>query len=224
MKIVFLGDSLTAGQYGGSFVAEVARLLPDDEIINAGEGGNTIINLMRRLDDVLAMEPDGVFVMIGGNDAISYSQPATRPYYKKAQNIPEGFVSPEQYEQTYRDLLYQLQLNFIQTWVGLAPKEYNPETVAMQKRYNSIAANVAGSLNIPVLDLMAHFNPQNIKDRPPLNLGQINLIGQRLAQGWHDYEAERQREGYTFTFDGLHFTPQAAQEVGKLIANFIKED
>ena len=78
MKIVFLGDSLTWGGYGGDFVAEVDRRLPQHTIVNAGVGGNTVINLLNRLDSVLDQEPDGVFVMVGGNDAISYSQPQTR--------------------------------------------------------------------------------------------------------------------------------------------------
>ena len=100
MKIVFFGDSLTWGGYGGSYFDELKPLLPDHELINAGEGGNTAINLMRRLDDdVLSHAPDGVFVMIGGNDAISYSQPETRPYYKQVQKIPEGVVMPEQFSQ-----------------------------------------------------------------------------------------------------------------------------
>lgn len=225
MKLVFLGDSLTAGRYGGDFVAEVARLMPDDEIINAGQGGNTVINLMRRLeDDVLALEPDGVFVMVGGNDSISYGNPVTRPYYKKAQNIPEGFVSPEQYEQTYRNLLHELQANRIQAWVGLAPKEYNPETINMQKQFNTIAADVAQSFNIPTLDIMAYFNPQNVKERPAIGIDMITLIGKRQSAGWADYETEQQREGYQFTFDGLHLIPQAAKEIGQLVAEFIRQN
>ena len=48
--------------------------------------------------------------MVGGNDAISYSQPKTRSYYRQEQEIPEGVVTPEQFETAYRELLTKLQL------------------------------------------------------------------------------------------------------------------
>lgn len=167
MRIVFLGDSLTWGGYGGNYVDEVQKRLPDDEIINAGVGGNTVVNLLERLEsDVLAHEPDGVFVMVGGNDSVSYVQPKTRVYYKQVQNIPDGIVDPDLFAQTYRELLYQLQLAHVQTWMGLPPKEYNPATVEAMEQYNAIAEEVARSFNVPTLDLMAHFKPDHIPERP----------------------------------------------------------
>lgn len=222
MKLIFLGDSLTWGQYGGDWVAEIARRCDKQEIINAGIGGNTVVNLLRRLDDdVIAHEPDGVFVMVGGNDAISYSQPQTRPYYKKSQQIPDGVVTPDLFTTTYRELLTQLQVNHIQTWVALAPAEYSPTVVQHKKQYNAFAAEAARTFNVPVLDLMAHFAPAEIKDRPPITLNFIDRIGQRSSGGFDDFENERQREGYTFTFDGLHLTPDAAQTVASLVIDFL---
>ncbi len=225
MKIIFLGDSLTEGIYGGDFVAEVARLRPDDTIINAGQSGNTVINLHRRLQaDVIQQEPDGVFVMVGGNDSISHSQTSTRPYYKKAQAIPDGVVTPVQFEQTYRDLLSELQLAHIQVWVGLPPNEYNPQTMQSQREYNQIAARVAQAVNIPVLDLMAEFAPTEIESRPPIDIGLITVIGERTASGWDDYEAERKRQGFTYSFDGIHITPQTAKEFARSIHRFISNE
>ncbi len=223
MKLIFLGDSLTWGEYGGNWVAEIARRCDQHEIINAGVGGNTIINLLRRVEsDVIDQTPDGVFVMVGGNDSISHSQPLTRPYYKKSQQIPDGVVTPELFTTTYRELLTELQLNHIQTWVGLAPAEYSPTVVEHKKHYNALAADVARSFGVPVLDLMAHLVPTNIKDRPPINLPFIDRIGQRAASGWNDFENERRREGYTYTFDGLHLTPDAALTVSDLVIKFLE--
>jgi lysophospholipase L1-like esterase len=223
MKLLFLGDSLTWGGYGGSFVAEVAKRLPDHTIVNAGEGGNTVINLLNRLDSVLEQEPDGVFVMVGGNDAISYSQSETRKYYRRVQKIPDGIVTPEIFAQNYRDLLTRIQLAHVQTWVGLPPVEYNPEVVAAVRQYNELARDAASSLNIPVLDLMAQLMSEIIPQRPPLNQEFINRIGQREKSGWSDFEAEQQRGGFTFTFDGLHLTPEAARRIGQLVTEFLAQ-
>jgi lysophospholipase L1-like esterase len=224
MKIVFLGDSLTWGGYGGNFVAEIARLLPDHTIINAGEGGDTVVNLLERIDDILEQEPDGIFVMVGGNDAISYTQPETRRYYRRAKKIADGIVTPEVFAQTYRDLLTHIQLKHVLTWVGLPPVEYNPEVVGAVRQYNQLASAAAKAFNIPVLDLMARFTPEQIPNRPPLNQEVINIIGERSRNGWSDFETERQRGGFTFTFDGLHLMPEAAKQVAEIIVEFLDLD
>src|SRR5690606_2643265 len=197
-------------------------LLPDHELINAGDGGNTVINLLRRLDDdVLSHSPDGVFVMVGGNDAISYSQPATRQYYKQVQKIPEGVVTPDQFSQAYRDLLTRLQLAHTLVWVGLTPAEYNPEVVETIRSYNELASEAARALNIPVLDLMAEFAPSTIPERPPLDMAYILTIGSRQKSGWNEYAKAQTEGGFTFTFDGLHFTPESAKRAAELLAPFI---
>jgi lysophospholipase L1-like esterase len=222
MKIVFLGDSLTWGGYGGNYVEALRQRLPNHQLINAGQGGNTIINLYRRLDAVLAQQPDGVFVMTGGNEAIASLYPATRPYYKKSQQLADGWVTPEQFSQTYRDLLATLQLQHVLAWVGLPPAEYSAELVVRLKEYNALAQAAADSLNIPTLDLMGRFLRHEPAPRPPLSLRAINQIGERTSSGWNDYETERQAGGFTFTFDGLHLTPDSAQQVAEAIAAFIE--
>lgn len=226
MKIILFGDSLTEGSYGGSYYDALVELMPEHTLINAGIGGNTVLNLLSRVDDdVLAQGPDAVLVMVGGNDAISSSQPKTRSYYRQAMNIPEGVVTPEMFEQAYRDLLTKLQLAHIVVWVGLEPNEYNPTTLAAVTNYNARARNIARSFNIPVLDLMAAFPaPANLPDRPDLGIDYILTIGAREKRGWNDYETARQAGGFTFTFDGLHLTPESAQKAAELIAAFVREN
>lgn len=225
MKIVCLGDSLTWIGYGASYYEELVRLMPEHELINAGEGGNTVINLLRRVDDdVLRHQPDGVFVMVGGNDAVSYSQPKTRSYYRQAQDIPDGVVTPEQFETAYRDLLTKLQLAHTLVWIGLQTCEYNLATVAALRDLNGRTKQVARSFNIPVLDLMETFPPGDVAERPPLSIEFILTIGAREKRGWNDYEGARQAGGFTHTFDGLHLTPETARKVAELVAEFIREN
>jgi len=223
MKIVFFGDSLTWGGYGGNFVEEVRRLMPEHEIINAGEGGNTVINLLRRLErDVLSLQPDAVFIMVGGNDAISYSQPKTRSYYRQAQDIEEEFVDHNAFKTAYRDLLTQLQAAHVITWVGLEPSEYNPTVTDTLREYNESVREIARSYSVPVLDLMSEFAPDQIPERPPLDIGFILTIGSREKNGWSEFETAQRDGGYSFSFDGLHLTPDAAKLVGARIAEFIQ--
>lgn len=223
MRIVFFGDSLTWGGYGGSYFDALTGYLPGVERINAGVGGDTVINLLRRLDeDVIVQRPDAAFVMVGGNDAISYSQPDTRPYYRQTKALSHGFIAPETFERAYRELLTRLQLEHIQVWLGLPPIEYNPDVVAALEAFNARASAVARTLAIPTLDLLAEFRPAAIPVREPLGLGDILLVGQRIAEGWRDYRTAQAAGGYTFTFDGVHFMPEAAERAAAKIAAFIR--
>ncbi len=223
MKVVFFGDSLTWGGYGGDYVGAVQALAGDrHEIINAGASGNTIVNLYRRYEqDVCAHEPDAVFVMVGGNDAVSYSQPDTRPYYRKSMGIEEGVVSSDTFEQTYRSLIGELQANHIETFIGLEPIESNPMVVAAMREMNTRARNVARAYNVPVLDLFESFVPQVVPERPNVNLHFIQQIATREQSGWDDWYGAQAEHGYAYTFDGVHWTPQVAQQAAEQITAFI---
>lgn len=223
MRIVCFGDSLTEIGYGGSYFRELVTLMPEHDLINAGVGGSTVINLLRRVEqDVIAQSPDAVFVMVGGNDAISYSQPKTRSYYRQRHEIPAGVVTPEQFEIAYRELLTKLQLAHIVVWIGLEPCEYSPETVAAFRDYNDRARTTARSFNLPVLDLMEHFPPGDVPEREPLGVEYILTIGAREKRGWNDFEGAQKAGGFRFTFDGLHLTNETARKVAERVAAFIR--
>ena len=67
-KLVCFGDSLTAQE--GSYTGPLAEALPDNEIVNAGLGGDKTPSALLRLEkDVFAADPDAVLVMLGANDA-----------------------------------------------------------------------------------------------------------------------------------------------------------
>ncbi len=69
MRIAFLGDSLTEGRPGESFLARLRALLPGDELLNYGRAGDTVPALLARLERT-ALEPvDLAVVWIGVNDA-----------------------------------------------------------------------------------------------------------------------------------------------------------
>ncbi|MAU11990.1 MAG: hypothetical protein CL607_19360 [Anaerolineaceae bacterium] len=226
MRIIFLGDSLTWGGYGGNFVDVVAQLMPEHDIINAGVGGDTAINIERRLDDELAEhQPDAAFVMVGGNDAVSYTMPKTRNYYKSSKKIkPDGIVTPEQHADAIHNILMELLGQRILTGLGLAPTEYNAELLQARRQYADLARQEAEKLRVPVLDLFDEFAPEQPVDRDPVDLKFIQVIGQRSNSGWSDYEAERQHWGYTYTFDGMHLLPETAKLYGKRIAAFLTEN
>lgn len=59
--VVFLGDSIT---YGGDW----AYLFPDSPVENRGIGGDSTRGILKRLDQIIALKPSQIFLMIGTND------------------------------------------------------------------------------------------------------------------------------------------------------------
>ena len=83
VRIVFLGDSLTAGlgvDADEAFPALIARALQEErlpaQVVNGGVSGDTTAGGLRRLDWVLRQKPDVVVVGLGGNDGLRGLDPA----------------------------------------------------------------------------------------------------------------------------------------------------
>ena len=67
-KVVCLGDSLTAG--ANSYVKFLQEMLPDNTVINSGEGGDKTPHALTRFQPaVLDHKPDALFIFLGANDA-----------------------------------------------------------------------------------------------------------------------------------------------------------
>ena len=69
MNILFLGDSITEGRPGVSYVDKVAARRPDDVIVNRGVGGDTVKSIRRRIlkmKDIATF--DVVVLFVGVND------------------------------------------------------------------------------------------------------------------------------------------------------------
>jgi lysophospholipase L1-like esterase len=222
MKIIFFGDSLTQGTFGISYVDRVAAALPQHQIINKGINGDTSLNLYQRVDeDVIALRPDGVFILVGINDAVSAVEPRSRPYYHMVKHIPGGQLSPVAFRENMRAILGKLKHAHIQTWVGLPPIEYNPAQVAMLRDVNTYAAAVCHEIGVPALDILATLTPKHVPERhiSPLALYRRSL---EMLFGRRKYDQWRKDGGYAYSFDGVHLTEDGAQRMADLIVPFLR--
>ena len=69
MRIAFFGDSLTEGKFGVSFIDPLKLALPSCELLNYGEGGDTVISLYQRISQIHpGIEADLAILWIGVND------------------------------------------------------------------------------------------------------------------------------------------------------------
>jgi lysophospholipase L1-like esterase len=69
VRIAFLGDSLTEGTPGASYLRLLRPLLPGNDLVDRGRAGDSIVDLLARLQHA-GLEPAGLAVIwIGTNDA-----------------------------------------------------------------------------------------------------------------------------------------------------------
>ncbi|MBD3406122.1 MAG: hypothetical protein GF411_08360 [Candidatus Lokiarchaeota archaeon] len=89
--IVFAGDSITHGRIGENYIKFVSRELNNSrfEFINAGINGQLTWNLLQRLDEIIACDPDVVTILIGTNDANDALTPKNRSRAIKRMNLPQ---------------------------------------------------------------------------------------------------------------------------------------
>ncbi|MGL1891286.1 MAG: GDSL-type esterase/lipase family protein [Spirochaetaceae bacterium] len=158
-KVVFFGDSLThrtgvtmssnpaqrftldyAGSYVDILLKKILVHFPDVnfESYNMGIGGNTVPDLLDRMDDVITLSPDWIVLFIGQNDANRYS--------------------PSEYKDNLDKLLNLFQekgIRVIQLSTTPSPDNKKNETLA---EYDQIIQRLSKKYNNPYIEVKESFN------------------------------------------------------------------
>lgn len=86
--VLFLGDSHTKGQLGGSFVTKLQKLVgkQDLQLLAYGINGETTESIGRRVWPILQQHPQpaAVFILPGSNDCLAREHPALQVFYNWA--------------------------------------------------------------------------------------------------------------------------------------------
>ncbi|MGD0091160.1 MAG: SGNH/GDSL hydrolase family protein [Planctomycetota bacterium] len=185
-KIVFLGDSITAGGsspkgYITLATKAITTAHPDFELttVNAGISGHKVPNLQGRLDkDVLSKKPTIVFIYIGINDVWHWK--------KQPDGKMTGGTPKDKYEEGLKDLISRITqagaraLLCTPTVIGEKASGTN-NSDAMLEEYCEISRKVATETKTPLVDLHKAFldylkanNPDN-KERGILTADGVHL-------------------------------------------------
>ncbi len=153
LRLVFLGDSLTAGLGLGeesAFPAVVAEALAREgagvEVVNAGVSGDTSAGGLARLDWILRQRPDVLFVALGANDGL--------------RGIP-----PEATEENLRGIVERARAAGARVLLAgmRLPPNYGPD---FGGRFEAIFPRLAGELEVPLVPFLL----EGVGGRPELNL------------------------------------------------------
>lgn len=189
-KIVFLGDSITAGGNGGKGYINVIRQhlaekKPDlkVECIGAGVSGNKVPDLQRRVEQaVVARKPNIVFIYIGINDVWH------------GENNPKNGTDPEAFEAGLKEVIGKIEKGGGRV-ILCTPTVIGEKTGGGNKldakldQYAAISRKIAADQKLTLCDLrkafVDHLAKVNAKDAPSgvLTTDRVHLneAGNRLV-------------------------------------------
>ena len=105
--IACIGDSLTHGNIGVSWVDKLRKEFPSDIFLNEGINGDVVWQIHQRLEPILLSKPDIVVLMIGSNDAMASFNSKSGERYKRNNNLP-NIPSFQSYQKLLLELLDKL--------------------------------------------------------------------------------------------------------------------
>jgi lysophospholipase L1-like esterase len=174
-RIVFLGDSITAGGGGANgYITLIKNALEANakdmgvETVGAGVSGNKVPNLQARLEkDVLDKKPSIVFIYIGINDVWHWK--------KQADGSMAGGTPKDKFEAGLKEIIGKIKA------AGARVILCTPSTIgekndgtnerdAMLEEYSTISRGVAKDCGVEMLDLRKAFidyEKANNKDNQP---------------------------------------------------------
>lgn len=165
-RVVFFGDSITeAAVKPGGYIVKLDSMIAaqgkagEYELIGSGIGGNKIYDLYLRMeDDVLAKEPDVVFIYIGVNDV----------WHKRTFGTG---TDPDKFEKFYQAIINKLKAKNIKvvlcTPAVIGEKtDFSNQLDGDLNEYSRIIRNIAGKNSLPVVDLRKSFLDYGLKNNP----------------------------------------------------------
>ena len=227
-SIAFWGDSLTEGFPGVSYFEILKQRLPEDNLINYGKGGDTVLSLYRRLKRTQLSQPvDIAFLWVGVND-IFVKLSGSYLVYKTILNQP-WTRNYEEFERYYRltlEILCQHANKVITVpplFLGEGPNNKWNRELGMLSRIIKQVSNLHPKVNY--LDLRKIIYPQ-LSDKKtsaylPASLTRIGLDTLLLKQKAQIDKMAFER-GLVFTLDGVHLNSRGAEIVADIFLENIK--
>lgn len=175
-KVLFIGDSITdcdrrgnAKPLGTGYVKLVADLIfaryPElkIEIVNMGVSGDTVKHLAARWDtDVIAQNPDWLFISIGINDV-----------WRQLDSNGVGAVYLPEYEELYRSILRKTRaatkakICLMET--GVIGEDLNSQGNKLLEPYNEVIHKLADEFGLTVVPINQDFR-RCLAARPEVKL------------------------------------------------------
>jgi len=231
--VVCFGDSITRGQVSANYVEMLEEYLGTEEytLVNCGVNNDFSYNLLQRVDQVIALEPQVVTILIGTNDVIATLADFSLDVGLLIKGLPQ-LPDLEWYRANVVEIVERLKAG-THIQIGLASIPILGEDLdslpnQRVKEYNHILMEIAGREQvryIPVFERQAEAIMTTRSGRGRAFEGDLQLSVELLASRFlrkESYDSISQREGFTLLTDGVHMNNQGAEIIAHEIEAFIQ--
>jgi acyl-CoA thioesterase I len=232
--VVCLGDSLTCGLISANFVEMLALQFGnahcDFRFVNSGVNGDLAYNVLERLDEVVALDPDCVLLMIGTNDIIATLRRSNLWISRISKLLP---CNPDfkWFRKNVETIVRRLKSE-THAHIGLASPPILGECLdsTSNKRlrvYNTALQEIAaceGLTYLPVYEHIAGYLESNCQHAGKAHQSRLFMTAELTVR--HIFLKESfisisQRKGFTIMTDGVHLNEKGAGLVAEVYASFL---
>jgi lysophospholipase L1-like esterase len=230
--VVCAGDSLTHGILSANYVDLLAKRLPDAEFINAGINSELAYNLHARLDQIIALKPDFITILIGSNDVNATFGLAKTLNYLATQRPPQ-VPTPQFYHEMLVLIVRRLKAG-TRAHIALCsipPIGEDPGHYAWirTEEYAAIVKKTAFDEGVAYLPLRERLCAY-LADAPPKKaIAFENFRKAGIGAVWdhkvlgRDWDEIAARNGFHLLVDGLHLNSHGAGMIAGLVERFIRD-
>ncbi len=226
MKILFIGDSITRGTVGVSYVKRIARENPKWQVENAGVNGETLFKIAARLKEKLqaGQTYDSIILQAGYNDIILPALAQKGFLFRLTHNhlIRKNYhplTAVADFEQTYRNLIEYCQAHssakLIITTMGCINENQQFALNTQRWHYNQVIRDLAHKYNCGLADpaimidqVLSQLDTRDYCLQHFLNSAWLDLW-QCTILGRADNLSKNRR--LHLTIDGVHLNTSGAQ-------------
>ena len=232
-RLVCLGDSITRGSFGASYVSLLEKHLSPAAwaVLNAGINGDLALNALARLEDVIAAQPTAVTILLGTNDILASMSPKDFQSYVLMGKIrhPTGFADYQAHVgEIVRRLQEKTRAHIALMSIPLISEDLDHEVNRRGDAYSEYLRQLADRLNLQYLPVRetqkAYLKTAATKGGQPFEgsdrLGMSAIAGSLVGLSWDKIS---ERSGNQLTIDNIHSNSRSAQMMADLIEGFVRK-
>ena len=233
--VACIGDSLTHGNVGQSWVDYLRLEFKDTIFLNEGINANTSWQVLQRLEPILECKPDVIILMIGTNDALGSFDVNSGLRYKRNNKLPE-VPTFDKYKEYLPKIIERLSVSPKVAICTLPPIGENKESKVNQhvNQFNDFIKIVAEQKNIHLLQvsdsLWSDIDSRNYPSEIDYNPKSIPLLRRIFGGIFHHYLFKKswndiaKSKGQWILFDQIHLNERGANIVFNLVKSFISKN
>lgn len=227
--LVCAGDSITHGLLNANFVKPLQRRLAAEqiEVVNAGMSGDLAVNLLRRLDKIIACRPDVVTILIGTNDVESQIDDKWRKRYERQGRLtepPTRDTFRSALDEIVRRLLTETSARVALIEIPIMGEDLDSTHNQRVRDYNQIVHTIADAHDIAVLPLHQRLvDGFPTEHRSPPFDGTQGLMGRAIIAHFlrrRRWDAIAADNGMVWLVDNIHPNDRGAAVIADLVEEF----